>query len=94
MTDIVKRGGEAALLALLWPKTEADMTPAQLTAFYEAAAEQEEYAARHGKRVASEAVGDVKVTYAGGGEYAVGGEAVSPKAASMLLAAGLLTRWI
>jgi len=95
MTDVVKRGGESAILALLWPKTEADMTPVQRAAFYEAAAEQEAYAASRARRVSSEAVGDVKVTYEDGGDGTrVGGEEISPKALSMLLAAGLLTRWI
>lgn len=95
MTDGINRGGESTLLALIYPMRTEDMRPDQLTVFYEAAAEQERYAQSSGGRsVASESVGDVRVTYRDGGTWVVQGVEISPTAASMLFAAGLMNRWI
>ena len=54
-------------------------------------------AGRRTGTVASEAVGDVRVTYRQGSAsdgYAVRGDTVSPEAAAILTRAGLLTRWV
>ena len=92
--------GRDLLLGLLYPVTEADMTPLQRAVLEEAAAVQEEYlrsagsgagsaAAFGGGRIVSEKIGDVSVVYSGDGE---GG--IAPAARAKLMAAGLLSRWI
>ncbi|MBO6053812.1 MAG: hypothetical protein J6Q17_08745 [Clostridia bacterium] len=93
--------GENTLLALLWPLVPDDMTEDQREAFAAAVEAQtrfsESAAGRRTGSVASEAVGDVRVTYRQGSAsdgYAVRGDTVSPEAAAILTRAGLLTRWV
>ncbi len=97
----VNPAGENTLLALLWPLVPDDMTEAERGAFAAAVEAQNRFtASAAGMRtgsVASEAVGDVRVTYRQGTSsdgYAVRGDRVSPEAAAILTRAGLLTRWV
>ena len=96
----MRTGSESAaalLLALVYPGTAEDWTAAQTEAFEAAVGEQAAYDGSSGTsgNIASEAVGDVRITYRdAGGPPTVLGEAVSPRAAAILLGAGLLSRWI
>lgn len=94
---------ENTLLALLYPKSEADMTPGQRIEFDLAVEEQAAFlaspagraASSAAGRIASESVGDVSVSYRvnGAGRFAAG-EPVSPQAEARLLRCGLLGRWV
>lgn len=91
-----KRGSDA-LLAFIYPITEADMTAEQREQFEVAAREQLDFmdSAEGSKNTAVkvESVGDVSVTYADIENNSAGGVRISPKAYNRLMRCGLLTRW-
>lgn len=98
MSGTEANGGERVLLALIWPLCAEDMTPRQAEAFREAVEAQNAYAGQKkplAQNIASEAVGDVRITYRDDRDgLAVNGLAVSPEAAAILVRAGLMTRWV
>ena len=74
----IKRGREI-LLSLIYPMRTEDMTEAQLAGFVAAACLQEEYMQSSSVRsIKSEALGDVRVTYADDSGVTVSGEKIAP----------------
>lgn len=87
----------AVLTILLYPVAPDMLTGERITAYQEALCRQVEYQAAKNTAasdVKSETLGDYSIVYRDAADVRVCGNPLSPDAASILSAAGLICRWV